>query len=298
MQISVLGAPTSAGAYAPGQERAPAVLRERGLIAALAGAGIAVEDLGDIDGFRWRLDREHVRRMNAAFVRRGAWQVAGQLGPVLAADQRALVIGGDCTVEIGTVAAAAAAGPDFGLIYVDGDADLNTPESTADGAFDWMGVAHMLGIEGIDRSIVAGFSQAPLLRAEQLLYFGTGIVAPFERERIAALGIEEIPLDEVRADPVAAAEQAVDWASRFERLLVHLDVDVLDYADFPIAENVRRGIGLRYAELIASLGRLVAAPNWQVLTIAEINPEHCSDVEAQIGRLVGDLAGMLGRAAD
>ncbi len=296
MRICLLGAPSSAGAYAPGQERAPAALRAAGLVAALGEAGFEVEDLGDVAGFRWRLDREHPRAMNAPFVRRAAEQVAAALRPAMAAaETRALVIGGDCTVEIGTVAAAAATGPDFGLIYVDMDADLNTPESTSDGAFDWMGVAHMLGIDGIERSIVDGIGPAPLLRPEQLLYFGTGNVEPFERERIAAMGIEEIPIGDVRRDPEGAARRAVDWAAGFGRLLVHLDVDVLDYADFPIAENVRRGLGLSYGELMAALGVILAAPNLRALTVAEVNPDHCEDPVGQIGRLVGDLVERLGR---
>jgi arginase len=66
----------------------------------------------------------------------------------MAVNAAALVLGGDCTVELGTVAGAFGHGPSIGLVYIDLDTDLNTPESTADGALDWMGVAHLLGIEG------------------------------------------------------------------------------------------------------------------------------------------------------
>jgi arginase len=38
--ITVLGVPTSAGAFAPGQEKAPAALREAGLLGALGDRGI------------------------------------------------------------------------------------------------------------------------------------------------------------------------------------------------------------------------------------------------------------------
>ena len=64
------------------------------------------------------------------------------------------------------------------------------------------------------------------------------------------------------------------WARRFERLLVHVDVDVLDYLDFPIAENTRRNQGLRFTQLVDVLRELIAAPNWVALTVCEVNPDH------------------------
>lgn len=63
-------------------------------------------------------------------------------------------------------------------------------------------------------------------------------------------------------------------ALRFERLLVHLDVDVLDFADMPLAENTRRNAGLRFDQLVAALGLLLRAPNWTALTVCELNPDH------------------------
>lgn len=293
MGISILGAPVSAGAYAPGQEKTPAALRSAGLVRALAAARLEPADLGDIDHFRWRLDARNPRGMHAEVVGRSAVQIAERLAPVLANDGAAIVIGGDCTVEMGAVAAAAKASGDFGLVYIDLDADLNTPSSTSDGAFDWMGVAHMLGLDGTNSALTAGLGSHPLLEPQQLLYFGTANVRPFEREVVDRLEISEIPLSEVTADPPRAAARAVQWASTFDRLLIHLDADVLDYAKFPLAENTRRGIGLDYAQLMACLAPLLQAPNWRVLTLTEINPDHCSDPAADLERVALDLAAIL-----
>ena len=52
--VSVLGAPSSAGAYAPGQEDAPAALRDAGLVERLCRASLQVHDAGDLPRFRWR----------------------------------------------------------------------------------------------------------------------------------------------------------------------------------------------------------------------------------------------------
>ena len=100
-------------------------------------------------------------------------------------------------------------------------------------------------------------------------------VEPFERKIIEDLGIAEVRLADVAADPSRAAEAVVSgWTQQFERLLVHVDVDVLDYVDMPLAENNRRNTGLRFDQLMASLRPLLRAPNWTALTVCELNPDH------------------------
>src|SRR5687768_11165158 len=64
-RLVIIGAPSSAGAYAPGQEKAPAALRAAGLLEFLSAGGITVDDLGDISGFRWRAEKANPRAMNA-----------------------------------------------------------------------------------------------------------------------------------------------------------------------------------------------------------------------------------------
>jgi len=63
--LAIIGAPSSAGAYAPGQEKAPQALRAAGLLECLQRRGIKVGDGGDVPGFRWRADRANPRAMNA-----------------------------------------------------------------------------------------------------------------------------------------------------------------------------------------------------------------------------------------
>ena len=86
-----------------------------------------------------------------------------------------------------------------------------------------------------------------------------------------------------------------DWARRFDRLLVHVDADVLDFLDFPIAEETRRYRGLRFEQLVAVLRVLVAAPNWTTLTICEVNPDHDPD-GSSMRRLSEALADVLSGA--
>lgn len=274
-RLALIGAPSSAGAYAPGQEKAPAALRTAGLLEFLSAGGITVDDCGNVSGFRWRADRTNPRAMNANAASTVAKATAERVAAALAADETVLVLGGDCTVELGTVAGALRGTQSVGVVYIDLDTDLNTPESTQDGALDWMGVAHMLGIEGTVPELAALGPRVPMLRPEQVLFFANDNIKPFERQIIEELDIAEVRLADVVTDPSGAAQAVVSgWARQFERLLVHLDVDVLDFLDMPLAENTRRNAGLRFDQLMASLRTLVGAPNWVALTVTELNPDH------------------------
>jgi len=273
--LHLIGAPSSAGAYAPGQERAPAAIRAAGLLTILAARGIDVVDHGDVPGVRWHVDRAEPRAMNAAAAAGVARAVADEVALALADHGQVLVLGGDCTVELGTVAGATRDTDDVGLVYIDLDTDLNTPVSVEDGALDWMGVAHVLGLDHTSAALADVGPRSPMLRPDQVLFFADDNLTPFERATIDAREIAEVRLAEVAADPAGAARRVVDgWASGFERLLIHVDVDVLDFLDLPIAEETRRNRGLRFEQLTAALGVFVAAPNWVALTICEINPDH------------------------
>lgn len=60
---------------------------------------------GDVIGFRWRPDPARPKAMNCDAVVRTAAAVADLVADALASDQAAVTLGGDCTVELGTVAA-------------------------------------------------------------------------------------------------------------------------------------------------------------------------------------------------
>lgn len=293
--LIIIGAPTSAGAYAPGQEKAPQALRTAGLLEYLSTRNIAVDEWGDVPGFRWRVDMENLRAMNVDMVATVATATADHVAKAMAEDAVVLVLGGDCTVEIGTVAGALTGTESVGLIYIDLDTDLNTPESTNDGALDWMGVAHMLGVKGSVPELTKIGPRVPLLDPDQILFFANGNSKPFERRIIEDHNIAEVGLEKVVANPAQAAQSVVDgWAKRFDRLLIHLDVDVLDYLDMPLAENTRRNIGLHFDQLMTALRVFLGAPNWATLTVSEVNPDHGESDGSTLRTFAAALADALG----
>lgn len=293
--IAIIGAPSSAGAYAPGQEKAPAALRGAGLIRRLSERGFNVAEFGDVDGFRWRADRDNPRAMNIEHVARVSGDVAALVNKATRDERIALVLGGDCTVELGTISGLLGAERKVGLVYIDFDADLNTPETTTDGALDWMGVAHMLGAPGTKERLSKLGPRTPMLASDAVMLFGAGNIKPHERELIDRLGIATIPPGEIAADPVATARKAARWAKQFDALAAHFDVDVIDFEDFPIAEHTRRKQALTLDQTMRALAVLLAAPNLAALTLAEINPDHgAADGETMrifAERLAGAFAG-------
>jgi arginase len=292
-RLAVIGAPTSAGAFAPGQEDAPAALREAGLLEALRAAGRDVADRADTPRFRWRVDHDDARAMNAAAVVDGVHAVADQVATAIGDGDLPLVLGGDCTVGVGTVAGTVRAGAEPRLVYLDLHPDLNTPASVPDGALDWTGVAHMLGIEGADDSLAGAGPRRPLLANDDVVFLGAGPEqsTAHERATIEARGLRPIAVDEVRADPTAAGRQALERATADgRRFLVHFDVDVIDFSDVPLSENTGRGVGLSFETAFQALDVLLAHDALLGLTVTELNPHHGAEDGSDLDRFVLRLA--------
>ena len=294
--LALIGVPTSAGAFAPGQERAPEALRDAGLLELLRDAGIDVRDRGDRQVWRWRPDRENPRAQNLGAVVEIVRDTARRVAAAVAEGEATLVLGGDCTVGIGTVAGHVESGESIGLVYFDAHADLNTPTSVHAGALDWMGMAHMLGEEGAVPELVEVGATVPLLDAAQVVVFGWGAEQATEHERKAVerLSLEVVPADEVRANPAAAATRALDLLEgRANRFVVHFDVDVMDFTDAPLSENPGRNEGLAYHDAVRALEVLLRSPRLAGLTLTELNPDHAAAATGSVDRLAADLARLL-----
>jgi len=299
-KVSLIGVPTSAGAFAPGQEQAPAALRGAGLVERLHEAGLEVDDQGDREVWRWRPDREERRAQNIGKVVEIVAETADRVERAAADGGVTLVLGGDCTVGIGTVAGHLAAGEDVGLLYFDTHADLNVPDRVTEGALDWMGMAHMLGEPGARGELVEAGPRSPLLDPGQVLLFGWGPeqATPHERSAIDRLGLATVPVEEVRADPEGAAAAALDLLEPgCDRLLVHFDVDVVDFTDTPLSENWGRNEGLEFEAALRALGVLLASPLLAALTITELNPDHVEEGSDAIERLATAVAAGLAGSA-
>ncbi len=291
--LGLIGVPSSMGAFAPGQEKTPQALRAAGLVERLAAAGVAVVDHGDAAVRRWRPDRDRPEAQNLGAVVEVVAETAGRVRQAVAAGQTPLVLGGDCTVELGTVAGHLPTAERLALIYFDLHPDLNVPSRSQPGALDWMGLAHLLGEPEATPELSRFGPRVPLLAPEQVLLFAAGPeqTTSWEQATSERLGLRVVPVDRVRADHEAAAAAALAALEpNCDRLLVHFDVDVVDFTDLPLSEETGRNQGLPFAAAMRALGVLLASPKLGALTVTELNPDHGAAAGSTVAAFVDGLS--------
>ena len=275
--IGLVGVPSSMGAFSPGQEKAPSALRNAGLVREFEQAGVAVVDNGDLPVRRWFPDRSHRTAQHGSAVAEVVRETARQVEKIVAENQTPLVLGGDCTVELGTVAGFLNNSSAVGLIYLDLHPDLNVPDAVPDGALDWMGTAHMIGVPGAVDEIVQAGPVVPLLGEDRVVLLGYDPTQAtvFEREEIARRAMTAIPNADLAAAPETAAESALAAVpGSVDKVLVHFDVDIVDFTDLPLSEERVRNRGLTFTQAMRTLRVLVANERFAALTITELNPDH------------------------
>jgi len=295
--IGYAGVPTSLGSYSPGQEKAPKAFRDAGFLEMLRKEGLTVVDYGDLPVRRWRPDKKNPLAQHWEAVAACVRETEAHLAEAVKQGHIPVVIGGNCTIELGVVAANLRKSESLGLIYLDLHADMNTPASTTDGALDWMGMAHMLGLKGAIPQLAGCGPKFPLLSPAQvhLVGFDPNSATEWERNIVQQRGIATSMVAEVSQSPVKCAEGVLfQWAAKFERFLVHFDVDVIDYNELPLAENYSKNKGLTYRHTMEVLEVWLQSPKFGGLTVTEINPDHGAEDGSTIQSFARDLALILG----
>ncbi len=287
--LVLIGAPTSAGSYAPGQETAPRVLRELGLIERLREAGRNVVDAGDGPLQVWRPDHEHPRAQNLSEVVDAVRAVGQAVSKAIQSDADVLVIGGNCTVALGVMSAFSG---QPGLLYIDRHFDLNTPQSTTDGALDWMGMAHALDLPGAAPELASALGRMPLLTPPQVAFVGIdpSAATAFEHEQAAQLELRWCSSKDLTRAPAVVVADTLDYLPAGP-LAVHVDVDVLDFTDAPLSENTDgRNTGPSLAALTQVLEIACHDPRFRALSIGEINPARAAGEPDALLRFIATLA--------
>ncbi len=271
----LVGVPSSAAAHWPGIEKAPEAFRAAGLVAKFREKGVPVSDHGDLPVVRWRSHRLDDGPNNVQQVLSVLRDVDHAVGTVIDDRQRPLVLGGECTVVIGVISAFVRRGIDVGLVYVDGGQDLMIPADHIDEPIlDGMGVAHLLGLDGVVDDIAGVGSRRPLLDPARVTFVG---YSDAEEDIHGLVPSARFPASLVAESPEATAAAAiVAVTTQAEKYVVHVDVDVLDFLDIPAADVPSYGRGLTLAQLRSLLGPLAADPRCVAITFVEHNPDHGS----------------------
>jgi arginase len=269
----------------PGIDQAPAALRDAGLVRRLREVATRVEDLGDIVASRWRPDPSAARAHNLSEVTRVAAQTCAAVQSAARSGDTVLVLGGDCTVTVGVVAGVAAAQLSVALLYVDGGPDLYTPDGSSGAHLDSTGVSHLLALPGHEPALAGIGPQSPLLTPSRFVSYGDSAHGDDDPEvrLLRELDITRVTADDVHKDWAGAAARALEAAeAAADTFVLHVDVDVLDFTDMPLADipNAEgQRVGLTLDELLDSVRTFAGSSRCAAVVLTEVNPDHVPDAE-------------------
>ena len=174
-QIRLLGAPSSAGAHAPGQEKAPALLRQAGILEhAFPTLVCKFKTWVICRGFRYRKDPSSPRARNIKDVVTNARRVADFVGETLVNGNKYIVFGGDCTNGAGAIAGATRDDSvRTGVIYLDmhGDSEYTRNRRIGRTGLDG-GCSSMLGADGTVPEYANLDDRCPVLQNDQIVLLG------------------------------------------------------------------------------------------------------------------------------
>lgn len=250
--VVLIGVPTGAGSGRPDARGGPAALRRAGLGLALERAGwhvVVRRDLVPRPATGATIRLSHGRAHDLAGVARWSREVAIAASEVLAAGDRPIFLGGDHSVAIGSIGAAArhwgGRGRPLFVLWLDAHADFNTPATTLTGNLHGMALAMLCGAFGTPAMF--GLADFPRLDRHNLLLVGTRSVDPMEGVLLRNHGIEIVHADDLPSPRLdTALHRLLEDVDRAHGVLhVSLDLDVLDPAAAPgVATPVPRGCAM------------------------------------------------------
>jgi arginase len=290
-RYAIIEAPSILGLKPTGVDRLPTVLLQHGLADQLHArrAGRVVPAAA----YDARRDPQTLT-LNAPGIAEYSVQLADAVTDVMERDEFPIVLGGDCSILLGSTLALRRRGH-YGLLFIDGHADFYQPEANPNGEAASMDLAFATGRGPELLTNLEGLR--PLVRDEEVVAFGFRD-AQEQRE----YGSQPLPrtvlaleLQEVRRLGVKhAAQRAVEHLTAADRptqgFFIHLDADVVSDALMP-AVDYRTPDGLSWDELRTVLETALASGRAVGIEITIYNPSL--DADGSSGR---ELARTLIRA--
>ncbi len=293
MRLGVIGVPYNSAGVTTGEARAPAMLRRAGLLAALEQSG-DVADYGDVRVAPPSPTRDPISGIIAPTVlARMVNAVRTDVARVLHDDRLPIVIGGECPLLLGCLAAARDLHGRVGLLFVDGHDDVWPPHLSSTGEAADMELGLALGIttaDGIDDLTAL----LPLVHADDVVVLG-----PRDREEQWAAGVPSVAKSVTFRDDAAlrGSDIAATTATLLDRLHTgtdrwwfHLDLDVLATAALAAVRYPQPG-GLTWTDLAILTGAALRTPGLIGWNITIYNPDLDPD-GAGAARIVSFLGAM------
>lgn len=281
-RIAVLDAPSNLGlrppteSSVPGCGKAPGALRDHDLVGRLRARDAGCLTPPRYDPGDWR-PGDGV--CHAELIAEYSLRLADRIAAILAAGEFPLVLGGDCSVLLGSALAmhrhGQGVGGRIGLVFVDGHSDFRHP-----GNASYVGAA-----AGEDLALVTGRGQADLAGIEgRRPYFrDVDVVVLGIREHdeyrldLQAAGIPYRTVPALRVDgPARSAQWAREEVAGCAGYWLHVDVDVLDPSVMPAVDAPDPG-GIAFGELELLLANLVAVPQCLGMELTVFDPDYDPD---------------------
>ncbi|AJY76515.1 arginase [Paenibacillus beijingensis] len=292
--ISVLPVPFDYGAGRGGAAHGPAAIVEAGLPQKLQSLGFpyVLHSSGYMPDIQFDL-RTSAQMKNWGRVLKMSEAVAAATAAIDAAGDFPLILGGDHSIAIGTVAGLAERRQRLGVLWIDAHSDLNTPQTTPSGNLHGMSLAAGLG-RG-DPRFVSLRGAAPKLQPERTVLIGARQLDAGERQTIASLGIRCFTMHDIdRRGMSEVMEEALAILSGAGCDGVHLsfDIDSVDPGEAPGTDTPVRG-GLTYREAHLAMELIHDASILTSAELVEVNPYlERSGRTAQLAvELIGSMLG-------
>jgi len=287
--VHIIGMPLDFGQTLRGVDMGPSALRVAGLVEKLGSLGLPVVEGGDIScDIMATKEAGEARLRFLPAIAEACTRLAGEVARVVAAGHFPLVLGGDHSVSIGTLAGLATHDPRQGLIWFDAHGDFNSADTTPSGNIHGMALALVLG-HGDPRLAELG-GIVPKAIEENTVLVGVRDLDPGERTRLRDSRITVFTMRDVDEQGIdVVMRRAIEIATRgVDRLHLSLDVDVIDPDEAPgVGTPVPGGITFREAhhalEVVADSGLLTS------MEVVEINPTL--DVRNRTAELAVGLVG-------
>ncbi|EWH23074.1 arginase [Bacillus haynesii] len=296
-QISMIGVPMDLGQLRRGVDMGPSAIRCAGVNERLESLCQDIEDLGDMTIGQREDEKEggepaseELRNLKA--ITKASAKLAETVDKIVASDAFPLVLGGDHSIAIGTLAGLVKHYQNLGVIWYDAHADLNTKETSPSGNIHGMPLAISLGIG--HEGLTGIYGKETKIKAENIVIIGARSLDDGEKELIRDKGIKVYTMHEIdRLGMTRVMEETIDYLrDRTDGVHLSLDLDALDPNDAPgVGTPVAGGISYRESHLAMEMleeSKLITSAEF-----VEVNPildEKNRTAEAAVA-LMGSLFG-------
>ena len=143
-----------------------------------------------------------------------------------------------------------------------------------------MGLAYMIGEPGVTEDLSHIGQRYPLMPESNIVVFGYNPreMNDVEHDVLARHPMLNYPVTQVQGRVRHVATEALTQVEdRAQLFVVHFDVDVIDFVDFPIADMPQLNAGLTFRDAMVCLELFVSSPKFAGLIITEINPDHADE---------------------